>query len=136
MTTNNSDYYNYDEEDEHLYDYNKEYDFTNYDELLDGIIDKLQIYGCQHHIDHIEDFLTDYGDLTLAEWSRDLMDPSISDFTLDYIMILLNNKYGTPLNTTLLINNKTIETPTSLHETGKTTVQSDKKVGCFNNNKI
>ena len=94
MTTNNSDYYNYDEEDEHLYDYNKEYDFTNYDELLDGIIDKLQIYGCQHHIDHIEDFLTDYGDLTLAEWSRDLMDPSISDFTLDYIMKLLNNKYN------------------------------------------
>jgi hypothetical protein len=45
MENINNDYYNYEDEDEFLYDDNEEYDYTHHDELLDCIIDKIQRYG-------------------------------------------------------------------------------------------
>jgi hypothetical protein len=135
MENKNNDYYNYGDEDEFLYDDNEEYDYTHHDELLDCIIDKLQSYGCKHHINHIEDFLTDFGDLTLAEWSRDLMDPSISNFTCNYITQLLNQKDKTLMRTTPPVNNNKLEILAPLHEKEKEKVQADRKCGNFNDNK-
>ena len=135
MENENNDYYNYEDEDEFLCDDNEKYDYGHHDELLDCIIDKLQRYGCNHHIDHIEDFLTDYGDLTFAEWSFDLMDPSISDFTCNYIIQLLHQKYEAPITKTPPMNNKKKGILEPLHENEKDTVQVDDKCGNFKDNK-
>ena len=129
-----NDYYNYEDENYSLYDDNEDYDFTHHDELLDYIIDNLQRYGCKYHIDQIEDFLTNFGDLTLAEWSRDLMDPSISQFTCSYITELINQKYSIPTKPTPLTNNIKMKTSTSLHENVKTKVQTDVKCSNFKDN--
>ena len=101
METRNKVYYNYKDEEEDYYDEDENYDGSNsYDDLLDFIVDNLQRYGCNYSIDVIEDFLTDFGDLTLAEWSRDIMDPSIFDFTCNYIIELMNQRYSTPTKIT------------------------------------
>ena len=67
MENKNNDYYDYGDEDEFLCDDNEKYDYTHHDELLDCIMDKLQRYECNHHIDHIKDFLTNLGDLTYMQ---------------------------------------------------------------------
>jgi len=105
METRNKVYYNYEDEEEAYYEDDKNYDgSSSYDDLLDFIIDNLQRYGCDHCIDEIEEFLTNFGDITLAEWSRDLMDSNISDFTCNYIIELMNQKYSTPTKITPPIN--------------------------------
>ena len=117
METSNKVYYNYEDEEESYYDYDESYDgSSSYDDLLDFIIDNLQRFGCNYSIDEIEDFLTVFDDVTLAEWSRDLMDPSILDFTCNYIIDLMNQKYSTPTNITPPINHVKSETSTSLLE--------------------
>jgi hypothetical protein len=133
METRDNDYYNYEDEDYSLYDDNEDYDFTHHDVLLDHVIDKLQRYGCKYHIDQIEDFLTNYGDITLAEWSRDLMDPSISDFTCNYILQLLHQKYEAPFTKTPPMNNKNIGILEPLHENEK---EVDAKCGNLKDNKM
>ena len=104
MGTKTQPYYNYqDEEDFYSNDDQNYEDSTTYDDILDNIIAILQNHGCNHHIDDIEDFLTDHGSLTLAEWSRDLMDPSMTTFTCDYIEQLINQKYPTQIEKPLPI---------------------------------
>ena len=117
MENRNKVYYNYEDEEEAYYEEDENYDgYNNYDDLLDFIIDNLQRYGCNHCIDEIEEFLTNFGDITLAEWSRDLMDPSISDFTCNYIIKLMNQKYSIPIKITPPINNVIMKTSTSLQK--------------------
>ena len=77
MRTKTESNYYYADEENSFYEDDENYDgSTNYDVILDYIIENLQRHGCNHHIDDIEDFLTDHGSLTLAEWARDHMDPS------------------------------------------------------------
>jgi hypothetical protein len=122
MVIRNDAYQNYEGEEDFYYDDDENYDSSSYDNLLDFIIDNLQKYGCHYSIDEIKEFLTDFGDLTLAEWSRDLMDSNISEFTCNYINELMNQKYGTPTNLTPPINSLKMKTLTSLHENEKTMV--------------
>jgi len=137
METRNKFYYNYEDEEEAYYEEDENYDgYNNYDDLLDFIIDNLQRYGCNHCIDEIEEFLTNFGDITLAEWSRDLMDPSISDFTCNYIIELMNQKYSIPIKITPPINNDKMKTSTSLQKNKKSKVQADKTCKTINDNKI
>jgi len=135
METSTKTYYHYEDEQDSFYDDNENYDdYTSYDDLLDYIIDNLERHGCKHHIHEIEEFLTDHGRLTLSEWSRDLMDPSLSEFTINYITQLMNQKYETPMKITPPNNNKQTETPTSQHENEKLKVQADKKTNVNNTN--
>ena len=61
------------------------------------------------------------------------MDPSLSEFTINYISQLMNQKYETPIEITPPTNNKQIETPMSQHENEKQKVQADKKSTNVNN---
>ena len=134
METSSKAYYHYEDERVSFYDDDENYDdYTSYDDLLDHIIDNLEKHGCKYQIDEIEEFLTDHGRLTLSEWSRDLMDPSLSEFTINYITQLLTQKYETPIKITPPTNNKLTETPTSQHENEKPKVQADKKSTNVNN---
>jgi len=136
METRNKIYYNYEDEEESYYDYDESYDgSSSYDDLLDFIIDNLQRFGCNYSIDEIEDFLTVFDDVTLAEWSRDLMDPSILDFTCNYIIDLMNQKYSTPTKITPPINRVKCESSASLLENEKAKVQVDEKCDNLNDNK-
>ena len=68
MEINTKAYYHYEHEQDSFYDDDENYDdYTSYDDLLDYIIDNLERHGCKHHIDEIEEFLTDHGRLTLSE---------------------------------------------------------------------
>jgi hypothetical protein len=126
MDSRNKAYYNYEDEEESYYNDDENYDgSSSHDDLLDFILENLQRYGCDHHIDEVEEFLTNFGDLTLAEWSNDLMDPSISEFTCNYIINLINQKYGTKTKRAPPIDNSKTETSTSLHENEKEKVQAD-----------
>ena len=133
METKIKDYYNYEYDEESFYDDDEDYDgSTSHDDLLDFIIDNLQQHGCKHHIEDIEEFLTDFSDITLAEWCRDLMERSTIYFTRNYIEQLINKKYGIPMITTPPINNEKTEISTSLHENNKQKVQVyDKRCKIF-----
>jgi hypothetical protein len=134
MQTSSKAYYHYEDEQVSFYDDDENYDdYTSYDDILDHIIDNLERHGCKYQIDEIEEFLTDHSRLTLSEWSRDLMDPSLSEFTINYITQLLTQKYETPMKITPPTNNKLTETPTSQHENEKQKVQADKKWTNVNN---
>jgi hypothetical protein len=134
METETKTYYNYEEDDESFYDDDENYDgSTSWDDLIDFIIDKLHNNGCKHCIDDIEEFLSDIGDMTLAEWSRDMLDPSISKFTCNYIEKLINQKYGTPIITTPMITTPPLkhektEYSTASHELEVKSEQKDNKI--------
>ena len=128
METKIKDYYNYEYDEESFYDDDEDYDgSTSHDDLLDFIIDNLQQHGCKHHIENIEEFLTDFSDITLAEWCRDLMERSTIYFTRNYIEQLINKKYGIPTTTTPPINNEISENPMSSHEDETEEVPNDTK---------
>ena len=124
MEKENSSYYNYDDGEQSFYDEDEDLDnfSTSYEDHFDFIVDSLQNFGSKHEITDIEDFLCDYGDLTLKEWSKDLTDPSIFSFTCNYIEQLLNDKFITPS-----IYKKTTGNSTSLHKNEKQKVPADDK---------
>ena len=102
MKATKNDHHNYDEELRSLYDEDEEEYYNNKltDKDLDDCLYLLKRLGSKHSLDDIDDFLVSAIPAQLFELIKDLHDPKMQQFALQYVEKELDANYGVPAKAT------------------------------------